>query len=379
MPTEPSEFDFTPLRRRPDFEAPNLVAVDATDRLLLDEAATSIPAAVDGALVVIGDHYGALTLGAAAIFGATGIRTHQDALTGELALAANAETLGLVGSYESRPLDAALVDGARVVLLQLPRSLAELDEITDLIARHAHPEVVVFAGGRLKHMTLTMNDVLAEHFGVVNASLSRQKSRVLVAREPKPAKDAPSWPRTDTHADLDITVRAHGGAFAGTRIDIGTRALLDVLPEALPDATTIVDLGTGTGVLAVVTALSRPGARILASDQSAAAVLSARATAEANGVSDRVDVVRDDALSSVEAASVDLVLLNPPFHVDAAVEPEIAVKLFEASARVLRTDGEVWTVFNSHLKHRDLLERIVGPTRQVTRNAKFTVTASVKR
>ena len=38
-------FDFADLRRRPDFEAANLVAVDATDRLLLDEAATALGAA----------------------------------------------------------------------------------------------------------------------------------------------------------------------------------------------------------------------------------------------------------------------------------------------------------------------------------------------
>ncbi len=372
-------FDFADLRRRPDFEAANLVAVDATDRLLLDEAATALGAAAAGKVVVIGDHYGALTLGAAALHGLTGIRVHQDPLVSELALGLNADEAGLAGTYTQHALDESLVAGARVVLLQLPRSLAALDEIAGLIARHADPEVVVFAGGRLKHMATTMNDVLREHFEVLYAGLARQKSRVLTASEPVSPPVVSTWPRTQRHDDLGLKIKAFGGTFAGAKIDIGTRALLEVLPQAVPGAETIVDLGCGSGVLAVAAAVARPSARIVASDQSAAAVASTRATAEANGVAERVTVVRDDALASQPDGSFDLVLLNPPFHVDAAVEPGVALKLFEAAARVLRPGGELWTVYNSHLKHRDTLHEVVGETRQVTRNPKFTVTASVRR
>lgn len=378
-------FDFDALRRRPDFEAPNLVAADATDRLLLDEAANALHGAHDGDVVVIGDHYGALTLGAASRFSLTGIRVHQDPLVAERALDLNAADADLSGVYAHHPLDESLVAGARVVLLQLPRSLPALDEIAGLVARHAHPEVAIFAGGRIKHMTLAMNDVLREHFEVVYAGLARQKSRVVTASEPvQPPVDSP-WPRIEQHADVAVpagnglSVAAYGPTFAGSKIDIGTRALLEVLPEALPEARVVVDLGCGSGVLATVVALSRPDARVIASDQSAAAVASTRATADLNGVGGRVDVVRDDALASLEAGSCDLVLLNPPFHVDAAVEPGVARKLFEGAARVLRPGGEVWTVFNSHLKHRPVLEEVVGETRQVGRNPKFTVTASVRR
>ncbi|MCU1528739.1 MAG: Ribosomal large subunit methyltransferase, partial [Frondihabitans sp.] len=268
-------------------------------------------------------------------------------------------------------------------LLQLPRSLDALDEIAGIVARHADPEVVIFAGGRLKHMTLTQNDVLAAHFDVVYAGLSRQKSLVLTASEPRVAQDPVAYPLEETHDDPvlggRLVVRAHGGAFAGTRVDIGTRMLLGLIGDAVPDAATIVDLGCGTGVIAAVVARARPAASVIASDRSAAAVASARATIEANGLTDRVAVVRDDAASTIQAGTVDLVLLNPPFHADAAVQPEIATALFEAAARVLRPGGELWVVFNSHLHHRPVLERVVGETRQIARSPKFIVTASTRR
>ena len=74
---------------------------------------------------------------------------------------------------------------------------------------------------------------------------------------------------------------------------------------------------------------------------------SVAATAEANGLGDRIQVIRDDAADSIADGSVDLVVCNPPFHVGAAVVTTAADLLFAAAARVLRPGGELWTVYNS--------------------------------
>src|SRR4051812_47917191 len=150
------DFTLDALRRWPDVEGPDLVAVDATDRLVLDEAATALAGSAPGQVVTIGDRYGALTLGAVALHDARDVRSHQDLRSGERALEANAERSGLAGTCTSGPLDATTVAGARLVLLQLPRSLDALDEIAALVATHADPDVVLVAGGRIKHMTLVM-------------------------------------------------------------------------------------------------------------------------------------------------------------------------------------------------------------------------------
>ena len=369
-------FEYERLRRWPDVEAPNLFASDAADRLLADLAGDAV---LTSGAVVIGDAYGALTLAAAAR-GARGIRVHQDPLTGERALDANAAALSLDGTFAHHALDESLVRGAQVVLLRLPRSLDALAEIATLIAEHARADVIVYAGGMLKHMTTAMNGVLAEVFGSVEASLARQKARVLTAREPHPAAATvlDRWPERLRDEDTGLWVCAHGAAFAGTAVDIGTRFLLSVLDEAVLEARTAIDLGCGTGVLASALAVSRPGLDVIATDQSAAAVASAAATAAANGVADRVTVVRDDGLASQPDASADLIVLNPPFHIGGAVHTGIAHRMFADAGRVLAPGGELWTVWNSHLGYRPALERAVGPTRQIARNAKFTVTASRK-
>lgn len=372
---------FARLSREPDFDAPELQAHDSADELILATAADAVRAAAPGEVVVIGDRHGALTLGAAAVLGATGIRTHQDPLLGERALLANAERLGLAGAYASHELGERLLDGARVVLLQLPRGLDALDEIARAVARWADPGARLFAGGRVKHMTPAQNEVLGRSFAEVSAGLGRRKARVLTAASPRATRDPSPWPRWGADRELPFRVAAHGATFGGAVLDHGSRLLLRTLAEDPPASAPrrVVDLGCGNGSLAVSAALRWPEARVVATDQSSAAVSATRLTAEAAGVADRVEVHRADALEAVPDGWAELILLNPPFHTGSTVHAGVAHRLIRACRRSLADGGELRIVFNSHLRYRPLVERAVGPVRELARDRTFTVLSAVRR
>lgn len=372
---------FGVLRRRPDVEAPNLQAWDATDRLLLDSATEHVPAG--SSLTVIGDRYGALTLGALAVLSPAVLRVHQDLITGEQALRLNAAEVlrtrtesGL--PFVQLPLGRELLEGAEAVVLQLPKTLAELDEIADSIARYASPDVVLLAGGRVKHMSLGMNAVLQRHFSSVTPQLARQKSRVIVAAGAQRSGGLERFPVIEHLAEIDLDVAAHGAVFAGPKLDIGTRFLLTFVPFMRP-AQHAIDLGCGTGILAAMYARQYPGSAVTATDQSAAAVASALATARANGLAGQIRAVQDDAMGTMPDGNADLILLNPPFHVGAGVHAGAGLKLIQAAGRVLAPGGELWTVYNRHLAYLPALERHVGPTVVKGQNPKFTVTVSTRR
>ena len=63
----------------------------------------------------------------------------------------------------------------------------------------------------------------------------------------------------------------------------------------------------------------------------------------------------------------------------AAVVTTAADRLFAAAARVLRPGGELWTVYNSALRYKPTLARLVGPTTVAPQTPKFTVTVSTRR
>jgi release factor glutamine methyltransferase len=74
----------------------------------------------------------------------------------------------------------------------------------------------------------------------------------------------------------------------------------------------IVDVGTGSGCVAVALAHEIPAARILATDISAAALVVARRNATRHGVANRIHFVLTDFLAGVGRAA-DLIVSNPPY------------------------------------------------------------------
>lgn len=77
----------------------------------------------------------------------------------------------------------------------------------------------------------------------------------------------------------------------------------------------VVDVGTGSGAIALALASELPAATVLGSDTSAGALEVAADNAERCGLRDRVRLVRDDLLGALvrKRAQVDIVVSNPPY------------------------------------------------------------------
>ncbi len=88
----------------------------------------------------------------------------------------------------------------------------------------------------------------------------------------------------------------------------------------------ILEIGTGSGCIAVACALAFPGSTVLATDTSAEALEVARLNVRRHRVGDRVRLMAADLFAGV-AGKFDLVVSNPPYVPDAELEhmpPEFA-------------------------------------------------------
>jgi release factor glutamine methyltransferase len=88
---------------------------------------------------------------------------------------------------------------------------------------------------------------------------------------------------------------------------------------------TVIDIGTGSGCLAVTLALEYPKARYVATDSSEAALSVARANARQHGVVDKIEFVRGQYFAGLNGP-FNLVITNPPYVAEAerpALAPEV--------------------------------------------------------
>jgi release factor glutamine methyltransferase len=102
-----------------------------------------------------------------------------------------------------------------------------------------------------------------------------------------------------------------------------TELLVEQALVRAPDARVILDVGTGSGCLAVTLQLERPEARVIACDLSANALVVARLNARR--LEAPVRFFRGDLLEAVRGEKADLIVSNPPYVPDnETLPPEVA-------------------------------------------------------
>lgn len=92
-----------------------------------------------------------------------------------------------------------------------------------------------------------------------------------------------------------------------------TELLVELALQYLPQGGRVLDLGTGSGAIAIAIAHQRPDAKLMASDRSSAALQVAARNASRHGV--QVTFVESDWYSSIPAQPFDLIVSNPPYIV----------------------------------------------------------------
>jgi release factor glutamine methyltransferase len=95
-----------------------------------------------------------------------------------------------------------------------------------------------------------------------------------------------------------------------------TETVIEVARAARPDraaACRILDLCTGSGVIAISLAREFPAAQVVATELSPEAAALARRNAARNAVADRVEVRDGDLFAPVAGERFDLIAANPPY------------------------------------------------------------------
>ncbi len=367
MPAEgsPRAFDsplgtFT-LQRYPRRKHERLQAWCSADSLLLQ---AFLERDCDAAqTLVVNDEHGALSVASSPA------ACWTDSWLSAEALAQNLERNGrssLPVHWASAPPPANM----QTVLIRVPKQLAFFEYQLAQLSQQLPAGALVIAAGMDKHLSPHTAEALERHIGPTTRHRGRAKARTFSATFQR-STTAPSE-STSYYCDaLQADLIALPGVFSGESLDQGTRLMLDHL-HRLDGADTAADLACGNGVIGLVVHRRELAEKIVFCDESAMAIASARSNWDGVfGTGGPVaQFVHGDGLLQV-ATPPDLILCNPPFHQQHAVDEWVGVRLIQQCANALPQRGQLCLVANRHLNYLAVLKRLFADVQVLAENAKF--------
>lgn len=155
--------------------------------------------------------------------------------------------------------------------------------------------------------------------------------------------------------DLELRLLTDRGVFSNTRIDAGTRLLLQEAPHPTPQMHNLCDLGCGYGPIAVTLAKRAPRSSVWAVDLNERAVALTARNAERNGCDGIRAVVVDESGQAIDGTLEDRTTLpritfdglwsNPPIRIGKAALHRLLTIWLDR----LAPTGSAWLVVQRHL------------------------------
>ncbi|MCR8921775.1 methyltransferase [Dasania sp. GY-MA-18] len=369
------------LQRLPLQHHQSLRAWDAADELLLKHIAQQQLAQPHSKVLVINDHFGALSVSLAAA-SIEQLSHWGDSHISQLATAHNLKLNQLTTPIHYLSSVQSLSDCYDLIVIKLPKVSALLETQLNGLAAQLTAKGQIIAAGMCKHMPMSSYRIFERLVGPTTTSKAEKKARLIFPQAVHQQAQPLPYPITFTEPSLGLTLSNHANVFSKESLDIGARFFIQHFKQ-LPSAEHIIDLGCGNGVLGIMARrfMQQQGvnSQIHFVDESYMAVASAQLNyQQAYHNLDNCSFHHSECLSQLADISADLILCNPPFHQQHTVGDYLAKRMFKHSYSSLKPQGQLWVVANKQLPYAPYLKNLFGHCTKIASNKKFVIYQAIK-
>jgi 23S rRNA (guanine1835-N2)-methyltransferase len=361
-----SHFDQLNLRQYPPVNAGQ--AFNSADSLLVDAAAAHLTPG--HATLVVNDEFGAVccALQAATLW--------TDSYLASLSLQNNLRRNSLASVnvlWSTLTLPQQLIpDRYKLVVMRVPKQLSyfkyQLSQLSQLLPEGTR----VLVAGMDKHLSPATASLIEHYIGPTKRHRGQYKARLFSACKDERCLEPFSGSGEYYSDNLNQPLTSLANVFAREKMDIGSRFLLDSL-ETLAPTERLIDLACGNGIIGLTAASQGLCKSLLMCDESAMAIASARINAECCALPCDLSYHHGDGLLDYEGELANLILCNPPFHLNHRVDEGVGRRLLTQCAAHLVKGGSLCLVANRHLNYLPALKRDFSVVEKLAQNNKFVV------
>ncbi len=195
---------------------------------------------------------------------------------------------------------------------------------------------------------------MIRQLGLCAQSLSKHKARVVWAYKSGNADIAGQWlDDASLQPVLEGAYQSCPGIFGWNKIDAGSALLAEFLPGDLTGGG--ADFGCGYGYLSLAVMEKNEGIEKLCCIDADYRALEACKVNLGTGGPEKEYLWADLSKPLMEAGPFDWIVMNPPFHLEKATDPQLGQGLIGTAAQSLRKGGVLWMVANTHLPYEGSL------------------------
>ncbi len=263
-------------------------------------------------------------------------------------------------------------DSCAVVVMRIPKQSAYFEYQLSLLSQYLLPLTPVLVAGMDKHLPPGTAKLLETYIGPTQRHRGQRKARLFSAirddRRPSPYAGIGEYYCEPLHG----TCISMPNVFSREKLDIGSRFFLENLGK-LEAVDKMIDLACGNAVIGLSALHAGLCTELLLCDESAMAIASARVNAKSVCPGQNIHFHHGDGLLGYTGEPAQLIVCNPPFHMNHRIDESVGRRLLVQAASHLQKGGAITLVANRHLNYFPTLKREFTTAEKLAQNSKFII------